>query len=43
MPIAAFAGERNWGYDGVLPFAPASAYGTPDDLKRLVDTAHGAG
>jgi malto-oligosyltrehalose trehalohydrolase len=43
MPIAAFAGERNWGYDGVLPFAPAAAYGTPDDLKRLVDAAHARG
>jgi malto-oligosyltrehalose trehalohydrolase len=40
MPIAAFAGTRNWGYDGVLPFAPAACYGTPDDLKRLVDEAH---
>jgi len=43
MPIAEFAGERNWGYDGVLPFAPADAYGSPDDLKSLVDTAHGLG
>ena len=40
MPLAAFAGRHNWGYDGVLPFAPAAAYGTPDDLKRLVDAAH---
>jgi maltooligosyltrehalose trehalohydrolase len=40
MPIADFSGTRNWGYDGVLPFAPDSAYGTPGDLKRLVDTAH---
>ena len=40
MPVAAFAGDRNWGYDGVLPFAPAACYGTPDDLKRLVDAAH---
>ena len=40
MPVAAFAGTRNWGYDGVLPFAPAACYGTPDDLKRLVDEAH---
>jgi maltooligosyltrehalose trehalohydrolase len=40
MPIAAFPGRRNWGYDGVLPFAPAAAYGTPDDLKALVDAAH---
>ena len=43
MPIAQFPGERNWGYDGVLPFAPAAAYGSPDDLKSLVDTAHGLG
>ncbi len=40
MPLADFPGRRNWGYDGVLPFAPAAAYGTPDDLKLLVDTAH---
>ena len=43
MPIADFAGRRNWGYDGVLPFAPDAAYGTPEDLKRLVDRAHGLG
>ncbi|WP_377848673.1 malto-oligosyltrehalose trehalohydrolase [Bosea sp. UC22_33] len=43
MPIADFPGERSWGYDGVLPFAPASAYGSPDDLKRLVDRAHELG
>lgn len=43
MPIAEFPGRRNWGYDGVLPFAPDSAYGSPDDLKRLVDHAHGLG
>jgi malto-oligosyltrehalose trehalohydrolase len=43
MPVAAFPGERNWGYDGVLPFAPAAAYGRPDDLKSLVDAAHGHG
>jgi maltooligosyltrehalose trehalohydrolase len=43
MPVAAFPGGRNWGYDGVLPFAPASAYGTADDLKALVDAAHGLG
>jgi len=43
MPVAAFPGRRNWGYDGVLPFAPAAAYGTPDDLKSLVDAAHGHG
>ena len=43
MPIAAFAGFRNWGYDGVLPFAPAATYGPPDALKRLVDAAHAHG
>ncbi|UPG91854.1 malto-oligosyltrehalose trehalohydrolase [Luteibacter aegosomaticola] len=43
MPVAEFAGARNWGYDGVLPYAPAAAYGTPDELKSLVDTAHGLG
>ena len=41
MPIGDFAGAHNWGYDGVLPFAPASAYGRPDDLRALVDEAHG--
>lgn len=40
MPINDFPGSRNWGYDGVLPFAPDHAYGSPDDLKALVDTAH---
>jgi maltooligosyltrehalose trehalohydrolase len=40
MPLADFPGGRGWGYDGVLPFAPESAYGRPDDLKRLVDAAH---
>ena len=43
MPIADFAGRRNWGYDGVLPYACASSYGRPDDLKRLVDEAHARG
>lgn len=43
MPLADFPGKRNWGYDGVLPFAPDSAYGTPEDLKRLIDEAHGLG
>ena len=43
MPVSAFPGERNWGYDGVFPFAPAAAYGEPDALKSLVDTAHGLG
>ena len=43
MPVADFAGARNWGYDGVLPFAPDSRYGHPDDLKRLICTAHKLG
>lgn len=43
MPVADFPGPRNWGYDGVLPYAPDAAYGTPDELKALVDTAHGLG
>ena len=43
MPVNAFSGTRNWGYDGVLPYAPATAYGSPDELKALVDTAHGLG
>jgi malto-oligosyltrehalose trehalohydrolase/4-alpha-glucanotransferase len=43
MPVADFPGGRNWGYDGVLPFAPDSAYGRPDDLKALVDAAHALG
>ena len=43
MPINDFPGWRNWGYDGVLPFAPDRSYGTPDELKALVDAAHGLG
>jgi maltooligosyltrehalose trehalohydrolase len=43
MPIADFAGNRNWGYDGVALFAPARCYGTPDDMRRLVDAAHAQG
>ncbi len=43
MPIAEITGKRNWGYDGVLPFAPNNAYGTPDELKALIDKAHGLG
>ena len=43
MPVADFPGRRNWGYDGVLLFAPDASYGTPDELKALVDTAHGLG
>jgi maltooligosyltrehalose trehalohydrolase len=40
LPLADFAGQRNWGYDGVLWYAPDSAYGCPDDLKALIDEAH---
>jgi maltooligosyltrehalose trehalohydrolase len=43
MPVADFPGARNWGYDGVLPFAPDASYGRPQDLKALVDAAHGLG
>lgn len=40
MPVSDFEGRHNWGYDGTLPFAPDSAYGSPNTLKRLVDEAH---
>jgi maltooligosyltrehalose trehalohydrolase len=43
LPLADFAGSRNWGYDGVLWYAPDSAYGRPDDLKALIDEAHRRG
>jgi len=43
MPLADFAGSRNWGYDGVLWYAPDSAYGRPEDLKALIDAAHRRG
>ncbi|MCC6531714.1 MAG: malto-oligosyltrehalose trehalohydrolase [Burkholderiales bacterium] len=43
MPLADFPGSRNWGYDGVLPFAPDASYGTPEDLKLLVQCAHARG
>ncbi len=43
MPVADFPGARNWGYDGVLPFAPESSYGHPEELKDLVQTAHQKG
>lgn len=43
MPVAQFSGERGWGYDGVLPFAPHHAYGTPEDMKAFIDAAHGHG
>ena len=40
MPVAEFAGTRNWGYDGACLFAPSRNYGRPDDLRALVDSAH---
>ncbi len=40
MPLADFPGRFGWGYDGVLPFAPHAAYGTPDELKALIQAAH---
>jgi maltooligosyltrehalose trehalohydrolase len=43
MPVAEFAGEFGWGYDGVCWFAPSHLYGRPDDLRRFVDLAHGHG
>jgi len=43
MPVAEFPGARNWGYDGVDLYAPHSAYGGPEGLKRLVNACHQAG
>ena len=43
MPVAQFPGTRNWGYDGVYPFAVQESYGGPAGLKRLVDAAHRQG
>lgn len=43
MPVNEFPGARNWGYDGTLIFAPEAAYGTPDELRALVDRAHALG
>lgn len=43
MPVAAFPGRRNWGYDGVQLFAPAASYGRPEDLKALVEACHARG
>jgi maltooligosyltrehalose trehalohydrolase len=43
MPVAQFPGRRNWGYDGVHPFAPQSTYGGPEGLKSLVDACHATG
>jgi maltooligosyltrehalose trehalohydrolase len=43
MPIASFQGDRNWGYDGVLPYAPDASYGSIDSLKAMIDQAHQLG
>ena len=43
MPVAQFPGARNWGYDGVLPFAVQNTYGGPEGLRRLVDACHAQG
>ena len=43
MPVADFSGRFGWGYDGVCPFAPTRLYGSPDDMRRFVDTAHALG
>jgi malto-oligosyltrehalose trehalohydrolase len=43
MPVAQFAGSRGWGYDGVLLYAPHRAYGSPDEMKALIDAAHARG
>jgi malto-oligosyltrehalose trehalohydrolase len=43
MPVADFAGRRNWGYDGAFPFAPDAAYGTPEDFKRFIAACHARG
>jgi maltooligosyltrehalose trehalohydrolase len=43
MPVAQFSGERNWGYDGVFPYAVQNTYGGPDGLRRLIDACHQRG
>lgn len=43
MPVVQFPGNRNWGYDGVFPFAPQNSYGGPEGLKRLVNACHRRG
>jgi maltooligosyltrehalose trehalohydrolase len=43
MPVADFPGQFGWGYDGVQPYAPASIYGTPDEMRTFVDRAHALG
>ena len=40
MPVSSFPGQRNWGYDGVLPYAPTACYGRPEELKHFIDAAH---
>jgi maltooligosyltrehalose trehalohydrolase len=40
MPVSSFPGKRNWGYDGVLPYAPTDCYGRPEDFKHFIDAAH---
>ena len=43
MPVAQFSGARGWGYDGVLPYAPHPAYGSPNDMRAFIDEAHARG
>ncbi len=43
LPLSSFSGQRGWGYDGVAHFAPHAAYGRPEELRALVDAAHGLG
>ncbi|HEX4167648.1 MAG TPA: malto-oligosyltrehalose trehalohydrolase [Bryobacteraceae bacterium] len=43
MPVADFAGKFGWGYDGVQPYAPASIYGTPDEMRAFINEAHALG
>lgn len=43
LPVAQFPGSRNWGYDGVYPFAVQNSYGGPEGLQRLVDACHRRG
>ncbi len=43
LPVSQFGGNRGWGYDGVLLYAPHAAYGSPDDFKAFIDAAHAHG
>ncbi|MFW6360090.1 MAG: malto-oligosyltrehalose trehalohydrolase [Chroococcales cyanobacterium] len=43
MPVSQFPGDRNWGYDGVYPYAVQTSYGGPEGLKKLVNAAHSVG